>query len=111
MIKKLNNTLLTRYFSGNCTPSEKREVELLLKTKDNKHNFNLYNTIWKHSSPANTNYTPDIEELWGDLNRRIYYTEQFLQTEHTHKKLSRTKLVYALSKVAAVFVLLFEAII
>ncbi len=105
--KKLNNTLITRYLTGNCTPDEKQEIERIMHTKENQQKFDSIIKLWNYSEPAKTEHTPDIDKQWEDLNRRIYYTEKFVQTEQKQKRVKTFNVINVVSKVAAVFVLFF----
>ncbi len=107
MNKKIKNTLVTRYITGNCTPAEKQEAERIVQSDEYKQKLLDYQTLWNYSEPAKTGNLPDIDEQWNDLNRRIHYTEKFVQTEQRQKRAAAFKVVNVLSKVAALFLLLF----
>jgi len=105
--KKPNNTLIARYLTGNCTPSEKKELERIMLSKQNKSQFDDYKLLWEHSAAHKTDFVPDIDEQWEDLNRRIYYTEKFVQSEQKQKRTITVSAVNILPKIAALFLLLF----
>ena len=106
MIKKHSyNKLLARYFSGNCSPSEIKQVEkLYAEDKRFRMLFDEYKVVWQLAEAKKDFPAPDVDSAWEELNRRIDYAEKFIPivTEKPHRT---RQVVVIFSRIAAVFLL------
>ncbi len=97
--------LLTKYFSGNCSPSEKERVENLYREEPEfRMLFDDYKKVWQLSEKKTGFPEPDVESNWQELTRRIEYAEKVLPVvaEKQHKT---KRIVTVFSRIAAVFLI------
>ncbi len=107
-VKKINKEILLRYFSGNCTPEICREVERwAAKSQENQQLFDEYRQIWNLSKPYPLYHEPMLDEAWEELNRRIYYAEQFVPISNHKNVLTDRRLGLIFVRVAAVLFIAF----
>ncbi len=107
-VKKINKEILLRYFSGNCTSDSRREVEhWAAKNRENQQMFDEYLQIWNLSKPYPLYHEPMLDEAWEELNRRIYYAEQFVPISNHKNSLTNRRLGLIFVRVAAVLFIAF----
>jgi ferric-dicitrate binding protein FerR (iron transport regulator) len=96
-IKAIKTELFVRFFSGDCTSEEKREIEKWCgESKENKEVFNDFRQIWK--SEYQTILPEDALTCdWGKIRARINFSGNEKQ---------RMGVIGAFYRIAAVFVLI-----
>ena len=102
------NELLKRYLSGNCSDEERISVENWMKqSPDNQAVYDQYKQLWRYTSSDNLNLTIDVDKGWEELNRRIKVAEHISVDLLDQKSILRKRFIYALTRVAAVFLIAF----
>lgn len=94
--KTINTELLVRFFSGECSTEEIRQIEnWRYQTEKNNQTFKDFQKVWE--SDYQTIIPEDlIQQDWGKIRARIHFPE----------KKSTISLLSAFSRVAAVFILM-----
>ncbi len=90
---------------------EKQEVKrLVVNNVDFKLLFEKYNKLWTLSKARNISGEIDVDNSWEELNRRIYYAEQFVPRLEKNREEKIHKFVYVFLRVAAVLFIVFGLI-
>ena len=102
------NELLKKYLSGNCSDKERISVENWMKqSPDNQAVYDQYKQLWRYTSSDNLNVSINVDKGWEELNRRIKVAESISIDLLEHKPILGKRFIYALTRVAAVFLIAF----
>ena len=100
--------LFEKYLSGNCSDDEKALVKNYLnQNPELKTLFDEYNQIWNFSGNNDLQSSIDVDADWEELNRRINAVESISIELEENKFFISRKFVFALSRIAAVFIVAF----
>ena len=68
--------LITKYFSGEATPEEIRELEAWVKADQaNREQFQAYHKVWKAVGTNRNSPSLDISSEWNNLKSRIFQVQ------------------------------------
>lgn len=67
-----SSELISKYLSGNASPSEIEELETwVMETPENKEQFMAYKKTWMLSGMKKEQETVDIEKLWKETSQQL----------------------------------------
>ena len=82
MDNKINQDLLIKYIKKIATDSEKKQVEDWINASSvNKNQFDSFLNFWNNAKVDFTDFTPDINEGWEQINKE---TLQVLRSKQSY---------------------------